>query len=149
MTCKSVQSQLDSFVDGELAASQMASIRRHFDQCVRCQQEFQTLLILKSELSQLDPPALDDGFEDRILAHVHAVAARQPQRIRRRFQLASIAAIAAAAVMLATVQSVASQRRLNEAANLKRFELDRDQAVVAAEDPLSGGAFMIPASYGK
>ena len=149
MTCKQVRTRLDAFMDGELPAESMTAMRCHFEKCPCCSQEHQSLSILKKELMNLNPPKLDADFEDRLAAHVFFVAAQRPIKVRRRFQLASFAAMVAAALTLATIQSLTQQRQADTASQQKRFELDQDQAFMASEDQLSGGAFMMPASYGR
>lgn len=149
MNCLATRRLLDSFVDGELAPSQMAVLREHLDRCPCCSQEYQALRLLKKDLARLPRCEADAEFENRLASAVMAEIGRRPERARRWIRLAACAGFVAAIAAAAGLQALEGRKDRAQAAAQREFELHRDQAYSAGEDPLAGGSFMLPASYGR
>lgn len=149
MKCNKVAILLDAFVDGELNGQEMLAVREHLSKCVCCEQEYQTLRLLKTEMSNLSLPQPDANFEDRLLATVYAAAEEQPRIVRRRFRVALAGVAAAAFLTLASLQVISASKVQTAKQKQSEFELQRDQAYVAGQDPLSGGSYLMPIGYGR
>ena len=156
MNCKSVQTYLSAYLDGELGGQESLELRDHLGQCSHCQAEEQQLRKLKQLLRGLPQYQPSTDFEDRLVANVFAKAERRPLFAfsfdwRVAGGLAAAAAICAFALFQLTERRVPSAGSQIPMVQRDRFdeEFTRDQLFMAGNDPLSGNRFAIPASYGK
>jgi mycothiol system anti-sigma-R factor len=86
MTCQSVRSLIEPYLDGELDAAQHAEIERHLSECPNCEATHGRLSDLRSDLRTLAPRYSAPGdLRARILSSVRksAGAARGPVLLRR------------------------------------------------------------------
>lgn len=149
MTCKAVQNRLDAFADGELSGREMLGIREHLSRCPECGQELQSLKILKSDLARLPRAEAPAGLEERLLAVVAASEEARPKVARSRMRIAAALGVVAAVALFAGLQIRGERSIRAQSESERRFEGNVDRAITAAEDPLYGGTFMMPASYGR
>ncbi len=148
MNCRNAQAKLSALLDGELPGREALMVREHLLRCGRCSEEWRALRALKLALSGLpdvEPPA---GLEERLIAAVR----RQSSPARSvRLWLPAAAAVAAACATLILLNlrsdepAVASKPLPPVPAS---FEVDRDQAYVAASDPFGPGPVVLAAGYG-
>ena len=156
MNCKSVQTFLSAYMDGELCGHEGLAIREHLSACRECRAEEENLRMLKQLLRGLPSYQPSRDFEDRLVANVIQKAERRPLFTwnldwRVAGGLAAAAAIAAFALFQLTERRVPSAESQIPMAQRDAFDRDftRDQMFMAGNDPLSGNRFVIPASYGK
>ena len=77
MNCRTVQSRLARYLDGELTGSEHSEIEKHLRSCDPCRQEYESLGAVDVFLGALpQPPEVPAGFAERVLAR----AARRPER---------------------------------------------------------------------
>lgn len=150
MTCKAVSNRLSAYLDGELAGREMLDVRAHLAQCPQCELEYRELARMKQCLSGFgcaEPPA---DLEERLVRSVLGPARTSTSIVRPvRLGWAMVAVAAAALAVVAITRNnvaadVAAQERLEQVA----FELARDQAYSAGNDPLAGRSGVIPVTYG-
>ena len=114
LTCSDAASLLDAFIDGELAPSDLLEVARHAGQCASCEGAVRELLAVRDGI-MADSDRLVDGLDfGRVWPRVEATIARTDAKAdwRRRVDArrgvasrrvtvwASVAAIAAAAVLM-------------------------------------------------
>lgn len=151
MNCRNAQAKLSALVDGELSGKEALALREHLRHCSLCSAEWRELRGLKLALGQLpdvEPPA---GLEVRLL---EAVRRQSAERRTIRLWLPATAAAVAACATLALLQFASSQPREIVAEKTlppvpSTFEVDRDQAYVAATDPFGPGPVVLAAGYGR
>jgi anti-sigma factor RsiW len=107
MSCDHYRSQLEDFLDGELAADERRRLEEHLHDCLPCRRELEglaELLAAARRLPAATPPPRDlwPGIAGRLEARRGAsVLSFPPSRWRRPVQLAVAAAALLAAVALA------------------------------------------------
>jgi predicted anti-sigma-YlaC factor YlaD len=153
MNCKSVQTYLSAYLDGELGGQESLRVREHLGGCVECRDEEQHLRSLKHILRGLPTYAPSAEFESRLVAHVMA----RPQsrsilslRFNWRWAGGLVVATAIGAFLLiqATERRVPSAESIPMArGNRDSYDYARDQIFMAGNDPLSGSRFPIPISH--
>lgn len=148
MTCNRIQPLLSAHVDGELRGQELQLVRAHLVDCATCEQEFVQLCSLKAEIGTAPAAEPAEDFERRL---VSIVLGSQEVRQPRRLRFGWVTGFAVAAALFFGILWMRSERleRLAPTSESDRFELARDQAFVAGADPLSGGAPVLPASYGS
>ena len=148
MNCRSVQQFLSAYVDRELPGVQMLEIRSHLFGCPVCMREEVELKVLKALLSNstlVEPPP---EFEERLMARIDLERSRVVKRGNVGW-FALSAAVAAAAITFALLPArQIEQRPMVIKARTHRdiaFEIQRDQAFFAGNDPLGGGQVILAA----
>lgn len=156
MNCKSVQTYLSAYLDGELCGQESLQVRDHLMKCGECQAEEQQLRTLKQMLRGLPTYTPNAGFEDRLVASVMGKAIGRPVlRLHLNFRWQMATGMVAAGILIAlavtklTERSVPGANALPVATRDSSFEISRDQLFMAGNDPLSGNRFVVPTSYGK
>jgi predicted anti-sigma-YlaC factor YlaD len=156
MNCKSVQTYLSAYLDGELSGHECLQIRDHLCGCADCRSEETQLRSLKQMLRGLPTYTPSEGFEDRLVANVIRRTERRSiftLGLDWRFAsgLAGLAAIAAFALFKVTEPRMPNSDSTPTTAIRGKFDKDyaRDQLFLAGNDPLNGDRFAIPSSYGK
>lgn len=149
MNCRNAQTKLSALVDGELAGREALLVREHLLRCARCQGEWRALRSLKLALGQMPDVAPPEGLEERLLAAVRRE--KEASRPIRLWLPAAAAAVAACATLAllnlrADEPAVASRSLPPVPAS---FEVDRDQAYVAASDPFGPGPVVLAAGYDR
>lgn len=155
MNCKSVQQSLSAYVDRELPGSEMLALRSHLSHCRTCMREETEIRNLKALLGDLPTVDVPDDLEGRLLLSIHSE--RRPAAARKP-SLAVVAgvAIAAAAITFALLPSSQGspttptvRHRIGASNDSIAFEIRRDQALSAANDPLGGGQAILATDYGR
>lgn len=149
MNCKSVQSQLSSYLDRELSNDEMYAIRAHLSECDGCRREEHELQTLKSLLGGMNAPEPPVGFDDRILRTIET--GHKPHPHSARPALMFFTAVAVGALGVAVALSPTSVRTQTEAENSHSRDIQsavaRDQAYRESGDPYGAGAVGIPTGY--
>jgi len=98
--CRWVRSVLPAYMDGELKESTAAAVRQHLAHCPTCAARARMLAESWNLLDEVEPPPIQDGFTDRMMARIAAEKAQgtlaeetPPSRLRQA--MASVAGIAA------------------------------------------------------
>lgn len=102
MSCRNVVSRLNAYLDGELSGRDRERVEQHLGECGRCREALARLRAVADALAQLPtPPAVSEGFANRVLARVPLRAEPQPVVVElwRSFPLARRIAAAAALVL--------------------------------------------------
>jgi anti-sigma factor (TIGR02949 family) len=107
VTCRDLTSQLDAYLDGELAAAETGEVESHLRACADCTRERERQLALRAAVrAELSPLSAPDGLRARIRDALRTQhRERRPSRAARWSALglaASAAAIATGAWELAT-----------------------------------------------
>ncbi|MFN3682507.1 MAG: anti-sigma factor family protein [Fimbriimonadaceae bacterium] len=149
MNCRNAQAKLSALLDGELPGREALLVREHLGRCARCGEEWRALRGLKLALGQLPDAVPPEGLEERLLAAVRReTEASRP--IRLWLPVAAAAAAACATLVLLNLRAdepaVAAKPLPPVPAS---FEVDRDQAYVAASDPFGPGPVVLAAGYGR
>lgn len=131
MSCNSVQSKLSAYVDGEMSAVEMQSIKSHVANCNECMEAMVQYRAVRATLRDLPgTPDPSEGLPDRILRNI---SASKRVNYRLAFMLA-VPALAVAVVMIARTPRAQTPNRDVAV----RQELARDQFIDASSDPMSG-----------
>lgn len=156
MNCKSAQTYLSAYLDGELSGQESLQMRDHLSHCRECQAEELQLRTLKQMLRGLPLYEPTEGFEDRLVSQVMRTSERKRRftlsfgpSLRFAGGLAAVAIIAGFGLVKLTERRVPTATpqptaRLDGA----DYEFTRDQMFMAGNDPLSGNRFVVPTSYG-
>lgn len=150
MNCDRIESLLSTFIDGELSGHELRVVREHVARCPHCALELEEVRRIKALIA--DMPAFEPSadFEDRL---VMSVLGPEPVAARRRSALRWSAGLAACAALGAFVTMGMMQRQRTLEAERQqeaiRLEVQRDQAISAGMDPLSGQVGVMTANYGE
>lgn len=154
MNCKSVQTYLSAYLDGELSGRESLDVRDHLNHCAECGAEERQLRTLKQMLRGLPMYTPSEDFENRLVSHV--VAKQERRRILKLnlgfdWRLMGGFAVTAAVATLVMLrisepQVPRAESRTNDGLAL---EITRDQSFMAGNDPLSGAHYAVPISYAK
>ncbi len=145
MNCKSVESRLSAYLDGELTGQEMFCLRDHLNQCQKCREEAAELKGLKRLIGSLDCPQPPKGLEERLTAAV--MSNRSPKSSFSVYHSAILFAGVAGVTMLATLQVLGSISptqteaiRPHQARPVSGidFEVRRDEMTSSISDPVSG-----------
>jgi len=154
MNCKSVQTYLSAYLDGELSGRECLDVRDHLNHCASCGAEERQLRTLKQMLRGLPMYTPSEDFENRLVSHV--VAKNEYRRVFKfrlgfdwRFVTGFVGAAALATVVMLRITEPQVPRAGSQPNNGLAFEISRDQSFVAGNDPLSGAHYAVPISYGK
>jgi anti-sigma factor RsiW len=155
MNCKSVQTYLSAYLDGELAGPESLQVREHLGCCRECQTEEHQLRSLKSLLRSLPSFQPSAGFEDRLVATVISKR-EQVSLLSMRFNWRWLGGLAAASVLAVFAVIQATERRVptSESHSMARMdpadlEMTRDQLFYSGNDPLSGSRFVSFPTHGR
>lgn len=150
MTCDRIESMLCTFVDGELSGHDLRVVREHVSRCPHCALELDEIRRIKSLIADLPAFEPSADFEDRL---VMSVLGPEPAEVRRRSTLRWSAGLAACAVFgaFATLGMIQHQRaqEVERQREAIRLEVQRDQAMTAGMDPLSGRVGVVTANYAE
>ena len=83
MNCKSVQSRLSSYVDGEVFGHESLAIRDHISSCCDCAEEHRCVRNLKALMRSLNVPEPPSDLGERIIANCKAAEIRRSPRLWR------------------------------------------------------------------
>lgn len=155
MNCKSVQTYLSAYLDGELSGRECLDVRDHLNHCAECGAEERQLRTLKQMLRGLPMYTPSEDFENRLVSHV--VAKQERRRVGKLnigFDWRLVSGFAAAAalatlVMLRATEPQAPPSTKGGSNDGVALEISRDQFVAAGNDPLSGSHYAVPISYAK
>ena len=149
MNCKSVQSRLSSYIDGEVKGDESLAIRDHLSGCLVCREEHDGLRNLMTLMRSLNAPEPPTDLSERIIANCRA---SDPRKKVASFRLPVWGYLGAAAFsMVATFMVLQMVGRSNapSADSLGKrditFEVQRDRLNFGS-DPMSG-APLISTSY--
>jgi mycothiol system anti-sigma-R factor len=141
MSCKSVQSKLSAYLDGEMSGTEMMNIRAHVNQCRACQSELEGLksvqMILRGMPAGPEAPAM---LPERI---TQSLATKNRSYVRLSLVLAIPAIVFAIAFYRRPVPSAKVQDR-DLAMNR---QLASDQMIDAGNDSTSGASLGHFASF--
>jgi predicted anti-sigma-YlaC factor YlaD len=150
MNCKTAQSYLSAYLDEELSGREMLDIREHLRDCEECAEEARCVQTLKHVLGAAPVPEPSADFEDRLVSTVMSAAFVKPEA--KRISLFALTGIAAAS-MLATMLLINTVGGPKPSATVAEHPdeavykmIQRDQAMSASADPLSGSP-IIPVSF--
>ena len=144
MNCRSVQSRLSAYLDGELTGQEMFCIRDHLNRCIVCRDELTSLKGLKRLIGSIACPEPSRDFESRMVA---SVTAERPKAAVAPFRSAVLFVSVAGFTMVATLQVLgafsatpvtASRTDASSPRSGIDFELNRDAMTSAISDPISG-----------
>ncbi len=141
MNCRTAQSQLSAFADGELTGAQMMRLNHHLSECPTCQSELDMVLEVKFALASLQVVAPRPELKDRLLSAIEAEQARKTVRVHPAASFFATAA-AAAALVFVFLQVQRTQISVNSSSATPGAQLNipRDQATMVADDPFSTSA---------
>lgn len=149
MSCKWTDSRLSGYLDGELDASEMRTVRTHLAQCESCHAELEALRAIKGMTSSLPTLELPEDFEERLVAKVFA---HESAPVRRRTSLVLAGGLAFCTAFLGATLWIqthrADQIKATDQIAQSSFELDRDQAYAAGGDPLAGNTVVMTSTHG-
>jgi anti-sigma factor RsiW len=146
MNCRQVKPRIDAYLDHELDGATMLKVRDHLRTCPCCERELKSLQSLKSMLGGLRAPELSEARQEALVNHV--MNARKVRVPDRTWRVALVAAVASG--MLALVVLEAQSGRIAEPAQpVLTQSIDRDQAAMAAGDPLSGRPPILMTGHGR
>jgi anti-sigma factor (TIGR02949 family) len=75
MDCKAIQQVIFRFIYGESSADELRKIKAHLDRCGDCKAEGEVIAeILEKLKGALPDEPVPDGFRERMLARIQAVA---------------------------------------------------------------------------
>ncbi|MBX3117888.1 MAG: zf-HC2 domain-containing protein [Fimbriimonadaceae bacterium] len=150
MNCDRVQSMLFSFIDGELSGHELRVVREHVSRCPHCALELDEIRSIKTIIAEMPACEPSSDFEDRL---VMSVLGPEPVEARRRGTLRWSAGLAACALFgaFATMGMIQHQRsqEVERQQEAIRLEVQRDQAMSAGMDPLSGRVGVVTANYAE
>lgn len=95
MDCTRIKELLSPYIDGELSDHEAQEVRRHLDECSKCQQEYEQLKKIIYALKKFDAPKPPEGYKQDIKAKLI-----QYINGRRRSTVAGAAALIAAALII-------------------------------------------------
>lgn len=75
--CEEYAALLDLYVDGELAAEDMARVQTHLDRCPACRAYVDDVLAIRAAFPNVEDTVLPQGFHASVMAAVAADAARE------------------------------------------------------------------------
>jgi anti-sigma factor RsiW len=147
MNCRSVESRLSAYLDGELTGQEMFCLRDHLSRCLACREEAASLKGLKRLIGCMECPEPDHGFEERLTAAV--MATRKPKPSLPAATSVVLFAGVAGATMIVTLQLIgalvsptiqATRPDPNSSTTGIDFEVNRDAMTSAISDPISGSS---------
>jgi len=150
MTCRHVHARLSAYLDRELVGHQMLAIERHLRECRSCAQELESLRFVKARLGSLADPEVPAGLQERVRAKVFGAP---PVPVRTgwwSWRPTLVAAAGLAGIVLAVLISRPTHRPQSVAeAGPKSlgFDVQRDQAYVAGQDPMMSPAPIVLVSH--
>ena len=149
MNCKSVQTRLSSYVDGEARGDESLAVREHLSSCPECQAEYEGVRQLKVLMRSLSAPEPPTDLGERIIANCRAAESRK-KAIMVRIPAWGYVGVAAASIVATffVLQVVGSKSGPTPTSFSKRdlsFELQRDRLNFGS-DPMNG-APLISTSY--
>ncbi len=148
MTCDRIESMLSAFVDGELSGHDLRVVREHVSRCPHCALELDEVRQIKTLVAEMPSFEPSADFEDRLIL---SVLGPEPAQVRRRSAVRWSAGLAACALFgaLTTMGMIQRQRaiELERQQEAIRLEVQRDQALTAGMDPLSGRVGVMTTSY--
>ena len=75
MDCKLVQQKIYRFIYGECDAYELRKIKEHLEICNQCRQECELIEDILGQLKNgLPEDPVPEGFRDRVLERIHAIA---------------------------------------------------------------------------
>ena len=149
MTCKSVQSMLSAYIDGELSGYEMLRVRSHVHDCGACFDEMEQIRGLKWVIGNIPETDPREGFAESLKQNVFASQHKTRTRALPVTMISSLAFFAALLVSLATLRSqdhhvLAHPKPANQEAI--SFDVSRDQAYQSGGDAFNDGSMIITAS---
>jgi predicted anti-sigma-YlaC factor YlaD len=149
MTCKSVQSMLSAYIDGELCGYEMLRVRSHLHDCKSCSEEVDQIRNLKWVIGNVPESNPREGFEETLKQTVFASPRKTRARALPVTMISGLAFFAALLVSLATLRSqgphvVVHPKPSNQEAI--SFDVSRDQAYQSGGDAFNDGSMIITAS---
>ena len=145
MNCKSVESRLSAYLDGELTGQEMFCLRDHLNRCCQCREEAESLKGLKQLIGSIECPEPPRDFEARLTAAV--LSSRKPKPTIQSYGSAILFFGVAGVTMLATLQLLSAMAPHPAAAKSSvpisskpdvDFEVNRDVMTSSISDPISG-----------
>lgn len=150
MNCSKAESLLSSYLDGELSAGDLRSLREHLHQCSGCALELEGLRRVKTLVGSMGTPAMSEAFEARL----HAAVFGKPQPVAQPgyLRLGLATGLAAAVLTLGFLQFFKTPKSGDVASHVtpesQSVDLARDQSYFAIGDPISGQAPVTTISNG-
>lgn len=148
MNCRSVQSRLSAYLDGELTGQEMFCIRDHLNRCAPCQEELSSLRGLKRLIGSIECPEPSRDFESRLAASVTSQRSGETFRPFRStvlfFGVAGLTMVATFELLSAFAPAPAAAARAETprpSAGID-FELNRDAMTSSMGDPIAGSPVM-------
>ena len=128
---------LDAFVDGELAAAEMAEVQAHLAECPGCQAYVDDALAIRADFPTAESTELPADFTD----HIMQAVAKTPQSRPKKQPWGKLAAAAACLAVIVLVQygaGLSSRNTSNEAAAYTADCAAAESTVERSADASSG-----------
>jgi predicted anti-sigma-YlaC factor YlaD len=145
MNCKSVESKLSAYLDGELTGQEMFCLREHLSRCQPCRDEAASLKMLKRMIGSIECPKPRPDLESRLCAAV--MREREPRVTTSAFRSVLVFAGVAGLTMLITMQFLGTWSHTQTAVVRPTstgekpgidFEVRSDAMASSMSDPISG-----------
>ena len=134
MSCLRIQPLLSAFLDCEVSPSERALVRTHLSECENCSAELESLNWTKLMIADLPEVEVPEDLHHRLR---QAVLQPNPRKRALRWALGWAMAGAGAAVLCWNVLFDSNERMVADH-QATTGTIDRDQAYVAAQNPLDG-----------
>ena len=150
MNCKSVESRICAYIDGELTKTEVMAVRNHLRDCAACASEEKEMRLIRLMVRDLNVPEPSDELANRILNRVFqedevpVSSASWWKRLRFSFSLVAVGATAA--IVVFAFQHTRSSSSSNVSAQNVELEIARDRMMMRDND-VTGGAPIYSASY--
>jgi anti-sigma factor RsiW len=107
MTCDMYEEQVSALIDNELNEEEAESLFRHLSTCLSCRRSLRTVLDLRSDLKEQEPPLapaeLDEKVLQRAASEKRYVGDRKPMAMRVWKRRISIPMPVAAAITIVLI----------------------------------------------
>ena len=140
MSCKTIQSQLSAYLDGEMSGHEMQSVRSHIHRCQVCQRELDGLKSVQMILRGL--PAGPEPSPTLVATINHSLGSGKRNYVRLGFILA-VPAIGLAAFSYTRPQP----KKVQDRDLIISRQLAQDQIFDAGTDSTSGASFVHYTNY--
>lgn len=141
MSCKSIQSKLSAYLDGEMSGTDMLNTRAHINQCQECQLELEYLKSIQMVLRGMPAaPECSDQLPVRIIQSVGATK-------RTYLRLGLILAVPAVALAVAAFYPRPVVKNTVDRDLAINRQLASDQLFDAGNDSTSGASLVHYTSY--
>lgn len=103
--CEEYAALLDLYVDGELAAEEMARVQAHLDGCPGCQAYVDDALIIRAAFPGVEDIEMPEGFAGGVMERIRMAEAEKAKRKTRRRWLGALVPLAACCAVVILLQN--------------------------------------------